>query len=346
MMADLNRTGRIDWIDCAKGIGILLVIIGHTVTNDAETIHQAVRGGIFSFHMPLFFIASGLTFRYSENREELVRKAEKSFRHLVVPMLSVYTIRILIDVAKNYKAIAPKAYIIDSINALIFSSGVDVDIAGGRVPALGMLWFVVVLFIARIAIDYAHLKVNSDRQLAAIICVCSIGGVVAGRLQWLPFSSDITLAILSFVWIGIQAKEVLNENSHPAWGLVFMTVWAVTLIATYKSTHTYMELAGRRYPLFPLCYITAIAGAIMIAFISKMMVDCIGAHALGLTWLGRNSMWMYFAHAMDKSITPMWMGIENVLASIVVRIMIDVVVCIIIVSIKGLLDKKRMAKDS
>lgn len=40
---------RIDWIDFAKGITILLVIIGHNVSGP-------LRGAIFSFHMPLFFI--------------------------------------------------------------------------------------------------------------------------------------------------------------------------------------------------------------------------------------------------------------------------------------------------
>ena len=45
-------TKRIEWIDIAKGIGIILVVIGHIsqikVLNDI----------IYSFHMPLFFIIS------------------------------------------------------------------------------------------------------------------------------------------------------------------------------------------------------------------------------------------------------------------------------------------------
>ena len=45
---DLNRVG---WIDVAKGIAIVLVIIGHTVQFGGGT-----RNFIFSFHMPLFFL--------------------------------------------------------------------------------------------------------------------------------------------------------------------------------------------------------------------------------------------------------------------------------------------------
>lgn len=45
------KKNRIDWVDCAKGITLLLVIIGHTVSTDASNM---VRAGIFSFHMTLF----------------------------------------------------------------------------------------------------------------------------------------------------------------------------------------------------------------------------------------------------------------------------------------------------
>ena len=44
---------RLDYIDLAKGIGILLVVIGHGAFNNF---------GINIFHMPLFFCISGLTF--------------------------------------------------------------------------------------------------------------------------------------------------------------------------------------------------------------------------------------------------------------------------------------------
>lgn len=49
---------RLDWIDIAKGVAIILVIVGHTVPNPSP-----LRHAIFSFHMPVFFILAGYTFR-------------------------------------------------------------------------------------------------------------------------------------------------------------------------------------------------------------------------------------------------------------------------------------------
>ena len=49
---------RLEWIDLAKGIGIILMIIGHM-----PSIPSAVHNWIFSFHMPLFFFLSGYMFK-------------------------------------------------------------------------------------------------------------------------------------------------------------------------------------------------------------------------------------------------------------------------------------------
>lgn len=44
----MGKCVRVKWIDYAKGITMLLVIIGHTISDDL------IWGMIFSFHMPLF----------------------------------------------------------------------------------------------------------------------------------------------------------------------------------------------------------------------------------------------------------------------------------------------------
>ena len=49
--------GRIVWIDIAKGIGVLLVVLAHT------SINPHVNEWIGSFHMPLFVYLSGCVFK-------------------------------------------------------------------------------------------------------------------------------------------------------------------------------------------------------------------------------------------------------------------------------------------
>lgn len=47
---------RIDWIDVARGIGIVAVVVGHVWTRGP------LRDAVYSFHMPLFFLLSGYLF--------------------------------------------------------------------------------------------------------------------------------------------------------------------------------------------------------------------------------------------------------------------------------------------
>ncbi|WP_270224197.1 acyltransferase family protein [Lactiplantibacillus pentosus] len=47
---------RIEWIDIAKGIAILAVVVGHTL---GPYNGQLFGSLIFAFHMPIFFMLSG-----------------------------------------------------------------------------------------------------------------------------------------------------------------------------------------------------------------------------------------------------------------------------------------------
>ena len=46
-------------IDIMKGIGIILVILGHAIQNNYVPLNKV----ILSFHMPLFFFVSGMLFK-------------------------------------------------------------------------------------------------------------------------------------------------------------------------------------------------------------------------------------------------------------------------------------------
>ena len=53
---------RIDYLDIAKGIGIILVYIGHCYIGERTQTLSNVIYWIYSFHMPFFFFVSGMLF--------------------------------------------------------------------------------------------------------------------------------------------------------------------------------------------------------------------------------------------------------------------------------------------
>ena len=78
--------------DMLKGIGILLVIIGHTFMKEIGPYIQA-------FHMPLFFIVAGYFFKYKPVKDRFIR----DFRRLIIPYLFVVIMTALIAFAKDLK---------------------------------------------------------------------------------------------------------------------------------------------------------------------------------------------------------------------------------------------------
>ena len=85
----MGRT-RIEWIDIAKGIGIILVIAGHTFS-------LGYSYPIYAFHMPLFFFLSGLLFvDKKKNFSDYLKSRTKS---LLRPWLFILLISLLVCLA-------------------------------------------------------------------------------------------------------------------------------------------------------------------------------------------------------------------------------------------------------
>lgn len=69
---------RLDYIDICKGFGILLMVLGHIPVSKTPMIL------IYSFHMPLFFILSGLLVK-SEGNSLTFTSIKRKFQKLLIP---------------------------------------------------------------------------------------------------------------------------------------------------------------------------------------------------------------------------------------------------------------------
>lgn len=69
--------GRIRYMDIAKGIGIFMVLVGHTFVGFLCTLAN-------SFHMPLFFMISGYFFKGTDDKSTIVKKG---WNRLLVPYI-------------------------------------------------------------------------------------------------------------------------------------------------------------------------------------------------------------------------------------------------------------------
>lgn len=84
---------RLNYLDMAKGIGIILVVVGHSGLCGA-----GLLAWLSSFHMPLFFMISGMLL--SHRQEEacpLTQSARRKARSIMLPYFAFSLIYLLIE---------------------------------------------------------------------------------------------------------------------------------------------------------------------------------------------------------------------------------------------------------
>lgn len=135
--------GRMDYIDAAKGLAIILVVMGHVLRANTDTISPEVDDLlaclIYSFHMPLFFFVTGYCRYLSEQKRMLTlrtlgRQCEKLTRRLMSAYLLwtliYYLIRLIttpgepatwLTITLTFRGVAPLWFLADLLLAeLVF----------------------------------------------------------------------------------------------------------------------------------------------------------------------------------------------------------------------------------
>lgn len=329
---------RIKWVDCAKGIAILLVLIGHTVYK------PLVRGSIFAFHMPVFFILSAYTISISASGNEYVNRLKKNFKSLIIPAICTFLIfRMGMYFVYDFDGFNIEKILHNIFNcvvALFWSCGYYYDIGNWHIEPLGALWFMVVLFISKEIFEMIIRKTGI--KVSGIICaILTIAGYLLGHFViWLPFSIDIAFFVMSFLWFGYILKYLdVNKRMYSRF-IISAAVFLMMLVISYRISNTYLELAVRKYPLFPICYLIAIIGSMCLIYGCNIIDHWKSVSAINILYdkiclIGRNSLYLYLIHVMD----PIWFQyvsyhITNEWVLMVIRLVIDIVILFVVLKIR------------
>lgn len=269
---------RLRYWDIAKGIAILLMIIGHVAPLDS-----VIYPFIYSFHMPLFFIANSF-FIKNYNIGETINKSSKT-------LLKPYAIICLLEAigyASFFRAdgtwLSEFFYRIKcGIVGMSFSNSVLTEF-----KSVMMVWFVICLFATRIIyITVMHLLRDYHESFKLLIlCVMAFVGVYIGtNVAFLPWSLDVALAALPFMWVGDFLKRInLNKFFNIIVFCILLIIWFVLIYMGY-----HIELAVRKYPGNILCYLCAIAGCLVCLYFSYYIDFRFDRLAKALSWCGKNS---------------------------------------------------------
>lgn len=248
---------RIEYIDILRGIAMILVLIGHNDT--------ILTNYIYSFHIPLFFFISGLT--YKGNSASLKEVIKKRFRNIVIPYLKLslflYFLWILL---MNFQGIVLyKNDILKNFIGIFYCQGAD-SMAWGL-----QLWFLPCLFITSI-IFYFISKINKKVFiLISIIAVSSVGFLLNDilRINFL-WSFDVALVGVLFYGTGFLLKNKLNTYKPQIVDFICMLISLVLLII-FNQLNGRVDMYSSQYNNILLFISNSFLGIYIIIIASKLI---------------------------------------------------------------------------
>lgn len=299
--SEVATSGRLPWVDYARGIAIILVLYRHIFeglhraglpTDDFSYLEHA-NIIFYSFRMPLFFILSGIFIGKSLQKRSLGMQIRNKFNTLLYPYLLWCVIQVTLQIllapyVNADRTVADYGYI------FLYPRRID------------QFWYLYALFNVTVLymITREKLQMKTWQQLLA-------GAVLYGFSSWLSqhhvdigFVSDICHYYIFFAIGDLISRPMLDREMYPKFGS--WPVFAVLLPVFAAGQYYFLEknLAMQNYEyvehfqpvLFALIAISGCAFMANIAFILQRY-DVMKV----LRMVGYHSLYIYVSHVLVAS---------------------------------------------
>jgi len=287
----MSNPNRMPWVDTAKGLSIILVVMMYSAYNTGEYtggvgfMHYVI-GFATPFRMPEFFLISGLFLSLV-----IDRPWRRYLDRRVVHYLYFYVLWAIISIG---------------LKIGIFSrdpNGMLHDLAMAVIQPYGVLWFIYMLAVFGLAA-----RVLRELRVPHWVVI----PIAAALQMWAPQSASYALTqfaayfvffYLGFVMAPLVFRLVAWTQERPAIAVAGLLAWAVVNGLLVYSPGYVVEPVDTKMGLAawpPLHLTLAVAGAVALCvaggFLSKF------ASMEWLRWLGEHSLVVYVAFTIPMSL--------------------------------------------
>ena len=307
---------RIEWIDIAKGIAILAVVVGHTL---GPYNGQFFGSLIFAFHMPIFFMLSGYLYHSRPPRQECQRGAI----NLLLPYLATASVVLLLSaVARRLPALPVLHAYFSSWQQGLLASAYGAGSAvfnpwHWQVQPIGAVWFLLSMFIAMQIFNGMMLLTGNIHQphwretsRAIAVTILATSGGVLGQVAYLPWAFNAAMLAQAFLYAGYVVRQTDLLNRMPApWYLLLAFMW---LVSAFQG---YFALTVPVSPNLLISVMGGVAGSLCVIHISDWLSRYPNARLI--RWLkqyGRLSLVVLCFHLIDLDV----IGLEGWLTGYVI----------------------------
>ncbi|MEJ7933713.1 acyltransferase family protein [Sphingobium sp. AN558] len=270
---DQGADSRLEWIDTARGIGIIAVVIGHVWTQGA------LRDAVYSFHMPLFFLLSGILSKPQPVGAFTRRQLTGQLRPYAAFLLLLILADLVIEPLKGGRPIFHR-WPDDLLPILIGGSWL-------RGPYT-IFWFVPCLMAARILFNIALARWPDprDRRWGLAILPLLALAYLAGRATDISPLGLLTVPMaIVLLWAGAASRDI----AWRPWTITLLGALALAGLTRFFPTLN-MKVGDYGWPLLSIG--SAIATSLLVFGLAKRIAPM----ASPLAAIGRASLVIMYCH--------------------------------------------------
>jgi len=305
---------RIEWIDIAKGIGILLVagshIFGGWVTKYSEW-----------FYMPLFFFLSGYLYDRPAEGVSFVSFVGKKIRHLLLPYATfLFLLAILVYVSYLLlvtPANASPRLLLEFVGRLIYGGQALGGVFGYLGRSYGVFWFMTCLFLTQILYNVVQQLSRGNRTVVFLVVATmyilamldSHFRFLAGAFKgWgLPWALNVVALAMVYFYVGHTVAEAGRSQRYAAREYVYGTlalvasIFFVMLAVLLDNSNvlppglTGMKFARYGVPVYST--LLSLACICLVVRLSQVIASSTDLLKQGLMECGQASMVIMFVHS-------------------------------------------------
>lgn len=287
---------RLVYVDIAKGIGIILVVIGHLLPD-----YNDFKAFIYSFHMPLFFILSGLTLKMDKNAnlQFVVKKQSKIAKQYIMYSL----IFVIYDIVVKTLALKIMDY-----RSLVWNLYNFINLFG-----INVLWFLSTLCIVRIIVTFMIMKCGEKWALSMGFFAYVIVGVIGKYVNVSSMSNNLIqaaiyyplvavlrpISVSIFLLLGFRLKAFFEKVEcdlieRKGWILLFSIITLSMVFVTAKNNQN-VDIRYIMYDNVLITLLTGILASCAIISISILFVRILQVKKI-LTFCGKNTVMIMALH--------------------------------------------------
>lgn len=296
-----SRGTRYRYLDIARGLGIMLVIISHA---------HGLSSYLINYYIPIFFVISGFTYRSGRSYGENIGKKAK---RLLIPYFVYSFVLLGIYVVLGRTAEETKFSLFGILYSrfCLYDMSTHTDNVFLFTVANGAMWYLTAFFMTGLVFHLvADFALKSKKNMVIVLVVLTAVTMALAEIPvLLPWSLDIACVGTIFMLVGklLAQSEFYEKEGGKLWRFACVFVGYMLL----SHVNPGINMSVREYGVYerwsvPLFILIGISGSMLCIWVAQFIENTVLGKVV--EYIGKNTIILMAFHLFGLEVFEMIAG--------------------------------------